>query len=641
MEQKEKDIVFEAVEQFQKTQNVEYYNTIYNLIYPEVYARIVTLAKTKGQTDKLSSTDDILSQVMLKVWNNLNLIEEKRAFFKWLNVTIEHTCYDEWGTARNRKEIAISSFTTNDEESDEERSSDYVFDRYDANEEFNSLNNNERQEIIRGALGELDGLTAEIINKFYFEDLSTKDIAYALDMNESTVRSKLRRGRISLAESMERESKKRGFKLYNLSFFGMFLFLHDKSLREEMAIAVGGASTSASKKETHAKETHTKHAKAKSKSASGAATAKMAGSAGIGLGRKVLIAVVTGLVLIGGGVAAKIATNKSDNSSNNTVAVESDKPTSTTEATAEVASTGLVTDFSQLNSNFLSQRDARAIDEGTNYNMGFTVHGVDVTSVETVGFIFGTVDDGAAPVDTAYNALYTVCKITCHYYFTDNPMYLGEQYANDVKDGTVTYYWVDEAYNIYKEANATYDIKTSSVNDVNFNPYFSITAGVSPGWSFGGFQTMGELEAAIAESGFNCEYHLTDDDPIETPTASAVGVDPNAPIGSLLINVESGIVIQDAPTWDSNSKGTAGCGKTYDVYEVKEADGFTWYRIVLNGSDWVANSGGWATYTPNSQQKKEHMAVFFFYGGCSSLIVFMRMSYVCRWRCLASSEVLT
>lgn len=66
MKENQKEAVFEAIEKFQQTQNVEYYNTIYNLTYPEVRARIVSFTNMKGQNDKLSATDDILSKVMIR-----------------------------------------------------------------------------------------------------------------------------------------------------------------------------------------------------------------------------------------------------------------------------------------------------------------------------------------------------------------------------------------------------------------------------------------------------------------------------------------------------------------------------------------------------------------------------------------------
>lgn len=321
MEQEQKEIVFEAIDMFQQSQKIEYYNTIYNLTYPEVRARIISLMNEKGHNDKLSDTDDILSRVMIKVWNNLNDITEKKAFFKWLNVIIENACLDDWNLARNQKEISITSFTVDDK--DDERNNDYVFDRYNANDEFNAINDEERKEIIRNALAQLDESTADIINKFYFEDLSIKDISYLLDMKEGTVKSKLSRGRITLAEHMETEAKKRGFKLYNLSFFGMFLFLHDKTIQTDINTIINGIAGEAIRQ---ASSTKKENVKAVSKSSSGstkvavsaakisAATSAAATSAASGgakiataaISHKVIGGVIAASVAIGGGVGAKV-----------------------------------------------------------------------------------------------------------------------------------------------------------------------------------------------------------------------------------------------------------------------------------------------------------------------------------------------
>ncbi len=65
-------------------------------------------------------------------------------------------------------------------------------------------------------------------------------------------------------------------------------------------------------------------------------------------------------------------------------------------------------------------------------------------------------------------------------------------------------------------------------------------------------------------------------------------------IGTLKINVSSLNIRKGAGT-SNETNGTATDGETYEVFETKDADGYTWYRI---GEDkWVAGNDEWVTYT--------------------------------------------
>ena len=73
-------------------------------------------------------------------------------------------------------------------------------------------------------------------------------------------------------------------------------------------------------------------------------------------------------------------------------------------------------------------------------------------------------------------------------------------------------------------------------------------------------------------------------------------------IGEATVNVEQ-LRIRTAPTLSSAMITYCEKGKTYDVYSIKEAEGYTWYQIGSN--QYIAGSEDWVTYTANGETKPE------------------------------------
>lgn len=79
---------------------------------------------------------------------------------------------------------------------------------------------------------------------------------------------------------------------------------------------------------------------------------------------------------------------------------------------------------------------------------------------------------------------------------------------------------------------------------------------------------------------------------IETPETT------NSDSGSLYVMVDQ-ITIRNAPTLNGEAMGTVYYGETYSVYDVQQADGYTWYLIDQTNGGWIASDGSWVSYTSN------------------------------------------
>ncbi len=70
-------------------------------------------------------------------------------------------------------------------------------------------------------------------------------------------------------------------------------------------------------------------------------------------------------------------------------------------------------------------------------------------------------------------------------------------------------------------------------------------------------------------------------------------------IGTITVNV-SELNIRDAASVYGASVGNSIVGSRYDVYEITEAEGYTWYRI--DASHWIPDSGEWLTFEETKQE---------------------------------------
>ena len=79
----------------------------------------------------------------------------------------------------------------------------------------------------------------------------------------------------------------------------------------------------------------------------------------------------------------------------------------------------------------------------------------------------------------------------------------------------------------------------------------------------------------------------------------AQGDEPTLPLGSAKVNVDN-LNIRTSPSTSAEALSSPAMrGVTETVYEITQAEGYTWYRIGDN--QWIADNGEWVTYSPYSE----------------------------------------
>ncbi len=156
---------------------VETYQTpVYNLCY-----------RMLGEPE---SAEDAAQETFLRVYQHIQRYDQKRPFATWLLSIAAHYCIDRL----RRRKLAIFSI----DEADEGEAGYELPDPAAVTPESASLRKEEREQI-QGLLHHLDATDRAAIVMRYWHELSEAEIAEALHLTVSAVKSRLHRARRELA----------------------------------------------------------------------------------------------------------------------------------------------------------------------------------------------------------------------------------------------------------------------------------------------------------------------------------------------------------------------------------------------------------------------------------------------------------
>lgn len=152
----------------------EYFSQIYNYVYYKLLNR--------------ENAEDIVSQVFMKVLKNLHLFDSEKASMKtWLFRITDHTLIDHYRKTRPTSSI-------DDENAGFENTLSVDFE-----EEYNRILNPKRRMVL-DAIRDLPEKDRTFIYYRYFMNISNREIAQRMQMNENTVSAIMARARNKLRQ---------------------------------------------------------------------------------------------------------------------------------------------------------------------------------------------------------------------------------------------------------------------------------------------------------------------------------------------------------------------------------------------------------------------------------------------------------
>lgn len=188
---------------------------LYEMTYSRVYCTIQVMVKDEQETL------DLLQDSYIKAFKHLNQFEGTEKFLPWIQQIARNTAKD-W---LKKKHPAFFADLRSEKKTEwESPAEEQIMDVNDENWPEKVLDREETARLIREILDGLPEDQRVVIEMFYYEKLSVKQIALALGLSESAVKSRLFYGRRKI-ETKVLALEKKGTRLYGLAPIPFLLWL--------------------------------------------------------------------------------------------------------------------------------------------------------------------------------------------------------------------------------------------------------------------------------------------------------------------------------------------------------------------------------------------------------------------------------
>ena len=275
------------------------------------YAHTSVSYQCRKMLSNEQDAEDMTQEVLVTIYTKLDTLQEPAAFHKWVNQITSSRCIN----ALNRTHVEYQ-FAEDEEghsilDTLEELDEQVIPDK--------AIDNAETVRMIEEIVGSLPDVQRAATLMFYYNEMSVKEIAQAMNVSENTVKSRLNYARKAIKEKVL-DYEKQGVKLYGLSplpFLLYFLRLAAQGSADKKAAGVMVAEVMATES---AAAIAAGTGNAAATAGAGTATAVASGTAGstvatgvfAGLSAKVVAGVLAAVVAIGSVVAVVIPNTQAD-----------------------------------------------------------------------------------------------------------------------------------------------------------------------------------------------------------------------------------------------------------------------------------------------------------------------------------------
>lgn len=181
--------------------DMDAFNEVYSLTNQSAY--FTALKITKNEED----AQDVLQNAYIKLLDKISSLDKPESFMSWFNMMVANESRNLM--KKNHADLFTDNVLSGGKE-DEEYS---VFDTIeDDTESFTPGLDIEQDELQREVMALIDSLSDEkrtAVTLFYYNEMTTKQIAEALEINENTVKSRLVQAKKDLAKGIKELEKKR------------------------------------------------------------------------------------------------------------------------------------------------------------------------------------------------------------------------------------------------------------------------------------------------------------------------------------------------------------------------------------------------------------------------------------------------
>ncbi|MBQ4244244.1 MAG: sigma-70 family RNA polymerase sigma factor, partial [Clostridia bacterium] len=268
------------------------FEAIYNMTNQAAYFTALKVVKNEDDAQ------DVLQDSYVKVLDKLSTLDKPESFMSWFNMLVANTAKNY--LAKNNPSLF----------KDEETEAFVLESIPEENEEYVPESSIEKEDLCRDVMSLIDSLSDEkrtAVMLYYYDEMTTKEIAESLGVNENTVKSRLVQAKKDLAKGVK-ELEKKNKKLFGVAPIPLVVWA-----LKSAGIATGGAFASSGA--AAATLTAVTAGTAAAGVAAGSAAAGTA-AATTGIVGKI-VAGVLAVAVIGGGAVAGTNAVRSRNSEKN------------------------------------------------------------------------------------------------------------------------------------------------------------------------------------------------------------------------------------------------------------------------------------------------------------------------------------
>ncbi|MCD7840186.1 MAG: sigma-70 family RNA polymerase sigma factor [Erysipelotrichaceae bacterium] len=191
----------ELIEKVKQKDN-DAFAQLYNMTYRRAYIEAMSFMKNDDKAR------EILQLAYVKIYQNIDKVNDEKNLYKWINTVIANTCKDE---LRKRHEFSFSDYENSDDDNlaidMEDESRDYKPDE--------NIKYEDDRAIVLGFINELPTEQRAALVMQVYDEMKISEIAEIFETSESTIKSRLKYAKQTIKQKVE-EYKKEGNTLFVL-----------------------------------------------------------------------------------------------------------------------------------------------------------------------------------------------------------------------------------------------------------------------------------------------------------------------------------------------------------------------------------------------------------------------------------------
>ncbi|SFL94220.1 RNA polymerase sigma-70 factor, ECF subfamily [Gracilibacillus orientalis] len=169
----------------------EEFRLVYDMFYSRVYRDVYFITKD------CHLAQDALQETFVKAYKHMNRLEDKERMGAWISTIATRTAIDVLRKRKGAREVLTEDIMIQ-EKNMEEKGSDTL----------HIVEANLVREELLESINEISAEYREVILLRYIHELSIREIAHSLNINESTVKTRLHRARKKIKEKVQHDPKR-------------------------------------------------------------------------------------------------------------------------------------------------------------------------------------------------------------------------------------------------------------------------------------------------------------------------------------------------------------------------------------------------------------------------------------------------